>query len=142
VYKSFTTVKPQSQVNHLAADLVMRFLFGIALFFAALPFSLAQNNSSRTTETAITDYVNDITVLGTACSARVYSILAALPANITLLDENGIPTDNKTGNNIAWGISYPDCKRICGTGFEAFDFSTFQHRFTSWLLVGFSTPCH
>ena len=120
----------------------MHFLFRTALFFAALSFSQAQNNSSPTTETAITDYGNNITVLGTACGARVYSILAALPENITLLDENGLPTDNKTGNNIAWGISYPDCKRICGPGFEAFDLSSFQLGFTSWLLVGFSTHCH
>jgi len=113
----------------------------IALFFLALSFAQSQNTSSPAAETVITDYWNNIniTVLGTDCGARVYSILKASPGSVTLLDENGIPTDNKTGN--AWGISYPDCKRICGPGIEAFNFSNFQLQFTSWLLVCSSKCC-
>jgi hypothetical protein len=117
----------------------MPFLSLIALFFSTFLFAQAQNTSSPAAETVSMDYWNNITVLGTDCGARVSSILAASPGSVTLLDENGIPTDNKTGN--AWGISYPDCKRICGPGIEAFDFSDFQLQFTSWLLVCFSKCC-
>jgi hypothetical protein len=116
----------------------MFFLSRYAPFFFVLSLAQAQNTSPAA-ETLITGFENNITVLGASCAARVYSILAAYPGSITLLDESGLPTDNKTGD--AWGISYPDCKRICGVGIKAFVFSDFQLQFTSWLLVCSSKCC-
>jgi hypothetical protein len=105
------------------------------LIFGIVSFSQAQNNSAPASGAVITDYASNITILGTQCGDRARSILAFYPGNITLLDKDGRPTDNGTSSNLAWGISYPDCKRVCGGGFQAFDFSNFQLQFTSWLLV-------
>ena len=113
----------------------MHYLLQAVFIIGILSFSQAQNNSTSASGTVITDYGSNVTVLGTQCGDRARLILASYPRNITLLDKDGRPTDNGTSSNLAWGISYPDCKRVCGGGFQAFDFSNFQLQFTSWLLV-------